>query len=298
MRSFLRIRDFSRAEAGEIFRLAREFKTKRGEFCRDLLRGRTFALIFSKSSTRTRVSFEVGIRELGGHALFLNAADVQLGRGEPIIDTARVLAKMVHGTVIRTFAQSDVDDFARASGLVTINALTDEEHPCQILTDIFTYEEKYGSIKGRKVVFVGDADCNVARSFVHAAELFDFQLVCAAPEGYQSQVSNSHTVLTHDVAAAARDADLLYTDVWISMGKESEAQARLQAFRGYQINRELLSTAGPKCMVLHCLPAYRGKEITEDILEARAGDIFEQAGNRLPVQQAIIAFLMGTTTAP
>ena len=293
MRSFLKIQDFSLAEAREVLQLAEKFKTQRGAFCADLLKGKTFALIFSKSSTRTRVSFEVGIREMGGQTLFLSANDIQLGRGEPIIDTARVLGKMVHGAVIRTYAQEDVDLFAQYSTLTTINALTDEEHPCQILTDIFTYERKHGSIKGRKVVFVGDADCNVAQSFVRAAELFGFQLVCAAPDGYQSRISNSNTTLTANVQEAAKDADLLYTDVWISMGKEAEAQKRIEAFQGYQINAELLRLAKPDCMVLHCLPAYRGKEITEDILEARAEDIFEQAGNRMPVQQAIIAYLCG-----
>jgi ornithine carbamoyltransferase len=293
MRSFLKIQDFSLAEARALLALAEQFKTRRGAFCADLLKGKTYALIFSKSSTRTRVSFEVGIRELGGQALFLNAGDIQLGRGEPIIDTARVLGRMVHGAVIRTYAQEDVELFAQYSGLTTINALTDEEHPCQILTDIFTYERQHGPIRGKKVVFVGDADCNVARSFVHAAELFDFQLVCAAPDGYQSRVSNANTTLMADVRAAAADADLLYTDVWISMGKEAEAQERIKAFQGYQINAGLLKLAKPDCMVLHCLPAYRGKEITAEVLEARAGDIFEQAGNRLPVQQAIIAYLNG-----
>jgi ornithine carbamoyltransferase len=293
MKSFLKIKDFSLAEAREVLSLAEQFKTRRGMFCADLLKGKTYALIFSKSSTRTRVSFEVGIREMGGQTLFLSANDIQLGRGEPIIDTARVLGKMVHGTVIRTYGQEEVDLFAQYSGLTTINALTDEEHPCQILTDIFTYERKHGSIKGRKVVFVGDADCNVARSFVHAAELFDFKLTCAAPDGYQSRISNANTTLTASVKDAARDADLLYTDVWISMGKEAEAQERVKAFQGYQISTELLRLAKPDCMVLHCLPAYRGKEITEDVLESRAEDIFEQAGNRLPVQQGIIAHLCG-----
>jgi ornithine carbamoyltransferase len=293
MRSFLQINDFTAAEARAVLRLAEQFKTRRGAVHADLLRGQTYALIFSKSSTRTRVSFEVGIRELGGQPLFLNAGDIQLGRGEPIIDTARVLAKMVHGAVIRTYAQADVEQFARYSGLPTINALTDNEHPCQILTDIFTYERTHGGIRGKKVAFIGDAACNVAHSFVHAAALFDFQLVCAAPDGYQARVTNANTTLTASVSDAARDADLLYTDVWISMGKEAEAPARAAAFQGYQINADVLRLARPDCMVLHCLPAYRGKEITADVLEARAADIFEQAGNRLPVQQAIIAWLAG-----
>ncbi|MDR2462776.1 MAG: ornithine carbamoyltransferase, partial [Verrucomicrobiales bacterium] len=211
MRSFLRIKDFTVSEAREVLRLAERFKTQRGNFCADLLRGQTYALIFSKSSTRTRVSFEVGIREMGGQTLFLSANDIQLGRGEPIIDTARVLGKMAHGAVIRTYAQADVEQFAQYSALPTINALTDDEHPCQILTDIFTYERKHGSISGKKVVFIGDADCNVARSFVHAAELFNFKLTCAAPDGYQTRVTNANTTLTVSAQAAAADADLLYT---------------------------------------------------------------------------------------
>lgn len=289
MKSFLKINDLNIEETREVLRKAADYKVRRlsGGPPRPL-EGQTWALIFSKSSTRTRVSFETGIHELGGRPMFLSSSEIQLGRGEPIKDTARVLGRMVHGIVCRTYDQDDIVALSKFSNLPTINALTDDEHPCQILTDIFTYEERRGSIQGKRVAFIGDAACNVARSFVHAAELLDFQLVCAAPEGYQSKVTNSHTELTDDPAEAARGAVLLYTDVWVSMGKEDEAAERLERFRGYQLNHDLKKLAAENALVLHCLPAYRGKEITEELLEEHAGDIFEQAENRLHVQKAII----------
>ncbi len=291
MKHLLRMKDLTAAGAREIFARASELKAGRGAAREKVLEGTTWALIFSKSSTRTRVSFEVGIRELGGTSLFLSANDIQLGRGELIIDTARVLGRMVHGAVIRTYDQADVDSFAEYAKIPTINALTDEEHPCQILTDIFTFEERRGPVRGKKIAFIGDADCNVARSWVEAAEMFDFQLTCAAPDGYQTRFSNSQVTLTDSPEEAARGADLLYTDVWVSMGKEEEAEARVKAFQGYQINHDLLRIAGPDALVLHCLPAYRGKEISTEIFEERAGDIFEQAENRLHVQKAILDYL-------
>jgi len=289
MSHFLRITDFSRGEVEEVLRKAGDYKLRRvsGGAPRPL-EGQTWALIFSKSSTRTRVSFETGIYELGGRPMFLSSREIQLGRGEPIRDTARVLGRMVHGIICRTYDQTDIEELAEFSQIPTINALTDEEHPCQILTDIFTYEEKRGPIRGRKVGFIGDAACNVARSFVHAAELLDFQLTCAAPDGYQTEVTNSHTTLTRDPMEAAQGADMLYTDVWISMGKEEEALERLEKFQGYQVNQNLVKAANSGALVLHCLPAYREKEITAELLEERAGDIFEQAENRLHVQKAII----------
>jgi ornithine carbamoyltransferase len=293
MRSYLKFNDFNRTEVESVLQMAAEFKAQRGKKTWNFLKGQTWALMFSKSSTRTRVSFEVGLRELGAETLFLSAQDIQLGRGEPIIDTARVLGKMVHGAVIRTYAQKDVEDFASYSGMPTINALTDDEHPCQILTDILTFEERRGSIRGKKVVFVGDADCNMGRSWVHAAEVMDFQLVCAAPDTYQTKVTNANVTLTSDPKEAAEGADLLYTDVWVSMGKEDEAALRKKEFQGYQINADLIRRAKPDALVLHCLPAYRGMEITEEVLEQNASVIFEQAGNRLPTQQAIVAFLVG-----
>jgi ornithine carbamoyltransferase len=249
--------------------------------------------MFSKQSTRTRLSFEVGIHELGGMPMFLSAVDIQLGRGEPIKDTARVMGRMVHGAVIRTFAQHDVEEFAAFSGIPTINALTDEEHPCQILADIFTFQELRGSIAGKTIAFIGDGACNVANSWIWAASRFNFNLRIAAPEKFQPSPellkrAGGNISVTADLKAAASGADLLYTDVWISMGKEAEAKERIQTLTGYQINRPLVQLAKKDALVMHCLPAYRGKEIDEETLEAHADTIFEEAENRLHVQKAIL----------
>ena len=275
----------------EILALAVRYKAERQAISWRPLAGQTWAMIFSKSSTRTRVSFEVGIRELGGFPLFLNANDLQLGRGEPIKDTARVLGRMVHGAVIRTYAQSDLEEFARYSAIPTINALTDDEHPCQIMADIQTIEERRGPIAGKKIAFIGDCACNVARSWVYAAEKLKFQLALAAPDGYQSKIANPFVTQTRDIAEAARGADVLYTDVWVSMGLEAEKAKRAAAFAGYQINHALLAHAKKNALVLHCLPAYRGQEISAEVLEEHAEEIFDQAENRLHVQKAILHWL-------
>ncbi|MCX6895919.1 MAG: ornithine carbamoyltransferase [Verrucomicrobia bacterium] len=261
------------------------------------LAGQTWALIFAKASTRTRVSFEVGIHELGGRPMFLSAADIQLGRGEPIKDTARVMGRMIHGAVIRTFKQSDVEDFASYSKIPTINALTDDEHPCQILADIFTFQEKRGSIAGKTVAFVGDAACNVANSWIWAAAKFGFELRLAAPKQFQPSAellkrAGGKISVTDDIKAAAAGADLLYTDVWISMGKEAESAERFKILTGYQINAGLVKLAKPGALVMHCLPAYRGNEIDDATLEAHADTIFEEAENRLHVQKAIMQWLV------
>jgi ornithine carbamoyltransferase len=290
-RHFLALQGVPEPALREMLTLAARYKAERRTIAWRPLAGQTWALIFNKSSTRTRVSFEVGVRELGGSSLFLNANDMQLGRGEPIRDTARVLGRMVHGAIIRTYAQADVEEFAAYSKLPTVNALTDDEHPCQILADIMTIEEKLGPIAGRKVAFIGDCACNVARSWVYAAEALKFHLALAAPDGYQSAITNRFTTLTSDPAQAARDADVLYTDVWVSMGMEQEKAARLAAFAGYQINRELLAVAKKHALVQHCLPAYRGQEITEDIFEERAQEIFDEAENRLHAQKGILHWL-------
>lgn len=287
MRHFLKLENFPLAEARTILARTAFFKKNRGSH-EKFLDGQSWAMIFSKPSTRTRVSFEVAIREFGGSAMFLGVNDMQLGRGEPVRDTARVLARMTHGVVIRTFAQSDVEELAKFGDQPVINALTDEEHPCQILADIFTYEEKRGSIAGKKVAFIGDASCNVPRSLAFAAEIFGFDLVCGAPSNYSCDVKSPRVRNVASPTEAAKDADLLYTDVWVSMGKESETQQRLKDFQGYQINNDLLAVAKPDALVLHCLPAYRGKEITDEVVEARAQDIFDEAENRLHVQKAII----------
>lgn len=261
------------------------------------LLGETWAMIFTKSSTRTRVSFEVGLNELGARPMFLNSKDVQLGRGEPIRDTARVLGRMVHGAIIRTFDQQDVEDFAEFGKIPTINALTDEEHPCQILADLLTIKELLGGWEDRKVAFIGDGDCNMGRSWAWAAKRLGFELVIAAPEQFQPdaeflrKLGEAPVVVTEDVELAARDADVLYTDTWVSMGKEAEALDRLRDLAPYQINEDLLSLAKEGAIVQHCLPAYRGHEITEELLEARAGEIFQQAENRLHAQKAVLVSL-------
>lgn len=273
------------------------FKRDRRTHARPLT-GQTWALIFSKSSTRTRVSFEVGLREMGAEVLFLNASDIQLGRGEPIRDTARVLGRMLHGAVIRTYAQEDVEQFAAYSGIHTVNALTDAEHPCQILTDIFTFEEARGeSIAGKVVTFVGDGACNVPMSWIWAAARLGFELRIAAPKAYQPSTellcrAGGRIFCTEDIRSAARGADLLYTDVWVSMGKEAEGAARLKDLAGYQINDSLLALAAPNALVMHCLPAYRGKEITEDVLERHAATIFTEAENRLHTQKAVVDWMV------
>jgi ornithine carbamoyltransferase len=252
-------------------------------------------MIFSKPSTRTRLSFEVGIRELGGGVVFLSQNDLQLGRGEEIVDTARVLGRMVHGAVIRTFAQNDVERFAEYAQIPTINALTDEEHPCQIVADLFTIMEKRGSLENLKVCFIGDGDNNVARSWAWAAERLGFELRIATPAKYRPQeallnrLTSRKIIVTDDPVAAAEFADVLYTDVWVSMGFEQESTQRLQDLSSFQINEELVSKASPDVLVLHCLPAYRGKEISEETLEKHAGTIFDQAENRLHAQKAILA---------
>ena len=293
MKHLLKLETLSLADFEKILGATAVFKRERGHHSAQPLAGQTWALMFSKQSTRTRLSFEVGIRELGGMPMFLSAVDIQLGRGEPIKDTARVMGRMVHGAVIRTFAQHDVEEFARFSGIPTINALTDDEHPCQILADIFTYQEKRGSIAGKTVAFIGDGACNVANSWIWAAAKFNFYLRIASPEKFQPSPellkrAGGRISVASDIKAVADGADLLYTDVWVSMGKETEAKERIAILTGYQINAVLVKLAKPDALVMHCLPAYRGKEIDEETLEAHADTIFEEAENRLHVQKAIL----------
>jgi ornithine carbamoyltransferase len=293
MKHLLSIEALSLADIEGILAETAQMKKARGHHKAQPLAGQTWALIFSKSSTRTRVSFEVGIRELGGSVMFLSANDIQLGRGEPIKDTARVLGRMIHGAVIRTFGQKDVEEFAHYSNIPTINALTDDEHPCQILADIFTFQEKRGSIKGKTVAFIGDGACNVANSWIFAAARFGFNLRIAAPKAFQPSTAvlkraGGKISVSADLKATAKNADLLYTDVWISMGKEAEAAERIKILKGYQINQTLVKLAKPEALVMHCLPAYRGKEIDEATFEANAQTIFDEAENRLHVQKAIL----------
>jgi len=297
MKHLLGIEQLSLTDMETILAAAKPLKQERGRHSSLPLIGQTWAMIFAKSSTRTRVSFEVAIRELGGQALFLNTNDIQLGRGEAISDTARVLGRMVHGAIIRTFAQSDVEEFSRFSGIPTINALTDDEHPCQILTDIFTFEEKAGPIQDKIVTLIGDGASNVTYSWIFAAARLGFELRIAAPEGYQPAPellnrAGGKIIVTDDIQAAARGADLLYTDVWVSMGKEAESAGRIQKMTGFQINQSLLDLAKPGALVMHCLPAYKGKEIDAVTFEAHAQTIFDQAENRLHVQKAILAWIL------
>jgi ornithine carbamoyltransferase len=296
MKHLLSIEKTSTAEMQRILELAKTVKKERGQAREQPLQGQTWALLFSKSSTRTRVSFEVGVRELGGQVMFLSANEIQLGRGEPIKDTARVLGRMIHGAVIRTFAQQDVEEFASYSKIPTINALTDDEHPCQILTDIFSFEEKKGSIAGKVVTFVGDGACNVPASWIFAAGKIGFELRIAAPKKYQPapelvKRAGGKIVCVENLREAAEGADLLYTDVWVSMGKESESAERLRELKDYQINEGIVKLAKPGALVMHCLPAYRGKEIDEATFEAHAQTIFDQAENRLHVQKAVLTIL-------
>src|SRR3984957_3822273 len=292
MNNLLSIEKLPLADMEKILADSRPLKAERGHHPAQPLAGQTWALIFTKSSTRTRVSFEVAIRELGGQVMFLSSNDIQLGRGEPIKDTARVLGRMVHGAVIRTFAQDDVEEFAKFSGLPTINALTDYEHPCQILTDIFTFEEKRGSIQGKVITLIGDGASNMTNSWIFAAAKLGFELRVAAPKEFQPDKevltrAGGKIVVTADVKAAAKGADLLYTDVWISMGKEAESAERIKKMTGYQINAGVVKLAKSDALVMHCLPAYKGKEIDEETFEANAQTIFDQAENRLHVQKAI-----------
>ena len=297
MKHLLSIEKLTRAEIETILADAVGVKQRRRRNEPQPLAGQTWAMIFSKASTRTRVSFEVGIRELGGQVVFLPSSEIQIGRGEPIKDTARVLGRMVHGAVFRTFAQADVEEFAQYARIPTINALTDEEHPCQILADIFTYQEKRGSLEGKVVSFLGDGACNVVNSWIFAAAKLGFELRIAAPKAFQPDAAllkraGGRIICTEDIAGAATGADLLYTDVWVSMGKEAESAERLEGMRGYQINARLVSRAKPEALVMHCLPAYRGKEIDEPTFEAHAQTIFDQAENRLHVQKSVLCWLV------
>ena len=296
MKHLLSLEKMSRVDMELVLHSATAFKRDRATHAKPLA-GQTWALMFSKSSTRTRVSFEVGLRELGAQVLFLNANDIQLGRGEPIKDTARVLGRMIHGAVIRTFAQSEVEEFAQYSGIPTINALTDDEHPCQVLSDIFTFQEKRGPIAGKVVTFIGDGACNMPASWIWAAAKLGFELRIAAPKNYQPSPellkrAGGKIIVTEDLKAAASGADLLYTDVWVSMGREAESARRIQELTGYQVNQSLVKLARPGALVMHCLPAYRGKEIDDATFEAHAQTIFDQAENRLHVQKAIVDWLV------
>ena len=296
MKNLLSIEQLSDDEIGWLIDSATHLKATRGRSGQPLA-GQTWALIFTKSSTRTRVSFEVGIRELGGFPMFLSKNDIQLGRGELIKDTARVLGRMVHGAVIRTYAQSDVVQFAAYSGIPTINALTDDEHPCQILADLLTIREKLGTWENRKIAFIGDGFSNMTRSWMWAAKHLGFELAVASPPACQppaeflAQLDAPNVSISNDPQVAVSGAHAINTDVWLSMGQEDQKEKELE-FAGFQVNADLLANAAENHIVLHCLPAYRGKEISEEILELHADTIFQQAENRLHAQKAVLVALV------
>jgi ornithine carbamoyltransferase len=289
-RSFTRVSDFSREEHAAVLDLADQLKATRTERSQgDILVGRTLGMVFQKPSTRTRVSFEVGIHELGGAGLYFSAGDLQLGRGETIRDTATVLSRYLDAIMIRTFAQSDVEELAEHASIPVINGLTDEEHPCQALADVMTIRERMGHLEGVRVAYIGDGN-NVCVSLAEAAGLLGMTFVAATPPGFEPPRPGIDT--THDAGDAAAGADVLYTDVWTSMGQEEERARRLEAFRGFTIDAALVSLAAPDAIVMHCLPAHYGEEITEDVLYGEQSAVWDQAENRLHAQKALLALLL------
>ena len=296
-RDFLQIPDLSRAELDRLFDLAERMRA--GAYTAKPLAGKSLAMIFMKSSTRTRVSFEVGTYQLGGHALFLSPRDVQLGRGEPIADTARVLSRYVDGIMIRTFAHQDIEELARYADVPVINGLTDLVHPCQVLADLLTVKQHLGTVDGKRIVWIGDGN-NMANSWINAAYRFGFDLRIACPEGYEpadhllERARARATVrVVRDPMEAADGADVVNTDVWASMGQEDEQKIREKAFAGFQVNAKLMSRTKKSSIFLHCLPAHRGEEVTADVIEGSHSRVWDEAENRLHVQKAVMAALIG-----
>ncbi len=304
-KDMLSIHDLSVDEVQEILALAKELKAKqKAGVPHEILKGKTLGMIFEKSSTRTRVSFETGMYQLGGQALFLSNRDLQLGRGEPIRDTARVLSRYLDGIMIRTFGHDRVEELAKWADIPVINALTDLLHPCQVLTDLLTIEEYKGkNLKGLKMAYVGDGN-NMTNSFLYGCAKVGMTFVAATPEDYRpdetvfknaledAKETGAELSLVTDPKEAVKDADIVVTDTWASMGQEAEHEARKKIFAPYQVNKELLKGADKRVIVMHCLPAYRGEEITEEVLEANAAVIFDEAENRLHTQKAIMALTM------
>ncbi len=295
MKHLLKLMDWSTEEITEVLNLADQLKyEKKNGIVHHHLKGKTLGLIFQKSSTRTRVSFEVGMYDLGGSALFLSSNDLQIGRGEPVEDTARVLSRYLDGIMIRTFEQAEVEKLAEYGSIPIINGLTDFCHPCQVLADLMTIREHKGVIKGRKLCYIGDGN-NMANSLIVGGIKMGMSVAIACPKDYQPDAEimkwaaeNGDFLCTEDVLEAAKDADVLYTDVWASMGQEGEAEERKKIFKGYQINSDVMAVAHDDAMVMHCLPAHRGEEITADVLEAHANEIFDEAENRLHAQKAVL----------
>ncbi len=296
-RDFLAIPDYSKAELNSLFDLAE--RMRQGAYTDKPLAGKSLAMIFMKASTRTRVSFEVGTWQLGGHALFLSPRDVQLGRGEPVEDTARVLSRYVDGIMIRTFAHEEVEVLARYATVPVINGLTDLLHPCQILADILTIRQHLGSIEGRRVAWIGDGN-NMANSWINAAYVLGFDLTLACPEGYDPDANilkraqaAANVSVVRDPSEAADGADVVNTDVWASMGQEQEQAIREKAFKGYIVDASLMKRAKPDAIFMHCLPAHRGEEVAADVIDGPQSVVWDEAENRLHVQKAVMANTMG-----
>ena len=310
MRHFLKETDFTYAEAGAVFEKARKLKQFRGTLGKDTLAGQTWALIFAKSSTRTRVSFEVGIHELGAHPMYLDQRTTQLGRGESIEDTALVLSRYVHGLIIRTYGHDIVEDFAKFATVPVVNALTDFLHPCQIYTDAFTLAERWAkpgqplieSLRGKKLAFIGDSANNMANSWILGGAMFGMKIALSGPKGFapakeiveqlKKDGLENNFQYTEDPLEAAKDADVLYTDVWVSMGQEAEEKERLSLFKPYCVDSRLMKAAKPDALFMHCLPAHLGMEVSKEVYESKASIIFDQAENRLHVQKAIVSALV------
>ena len=300
MKHLLKLMDLTSEEITEILDIADQLKyEKKHGIEHHLLKGKTLGMIFEKSSTRTRVSFEVGMYDLGGSALFLSSRDLQIGRGEPVEDTARVLSRYLDGIMIRTFAQSEVEDLAKYGNIPIINGLTDFCHPCQVLADLMTIREHKGSLAGKKMCYIGDGN-NMTNSLIVGGIKTGMKVSVACPKGYTPDAEimkwaseNGEFVCTDNILEAAKDADVLFTDVWASMGQEAEAEKRKKIFKGYQINDEVVAVAKPDVMVQHCLPAHREEEITAKVFEAHADEIFDEAENRLHAQKAVLVKCLG-----
>jgi len=305
---FLKVTDFTREQLGEALELAAELKANRGNSDFKPLAGQTWAMLFHKSSTRTRVSFEVGINELGGHTMILDQQRMQTGRGETVSDTAKVLSRYIHGIIIRTFEHEFVEEFAREGSIPVVNALTDALHPCQIVSDLLSISERIGqrgslldSLKGRKLAFFGDCASNMAHSWILAGAMTGMEISLSGPAGYApepcidkwlEEASLPKTyVFTEDATEAARNADVLYTDVWVSMGDEQERERRLAEMAPYQVNEDLLALAHPEAVFMHCLPAHEGEEVSTGVYKSKQSIVFDQAENRLHAQKAILSFL-------
>ncbi len=300
MKHLLKLMDLSTKEITEILNLADQLKfEKKNGITHHLLKGKTLGMIFEKSSTRTRVSFEVGMYDLGGSALFLSSRDLQIGRGEPVEDTARVLSRYLDGIMIRTFAQKEVEDLAKYGSIPIINGLTDYCHPCQVLADLMTIREHKGSLAGNKLCYIGDGN-NMTNSLIVGGIKTGMEVAVACPNGYRPDLElmkwaekNGKFTVTENVLEAAKGADVLYTDVWASMGQEGEAEERKKIFKNYQINADVMKVANDQAMVLHCLPAHREEEITAEVFEAHAHEIFDEAENRLHAQKAVLVKCLG-----